>query len=318
MKRFLLLVAVCALAAPASAADPADDVRRAEIAFAKAFADRDAAAFFGMVLEDASFLSPVKTLGGKAQVKERWSRFFQGPKAPFSWGPERVAVNAAGTVGLSTGPVYAGGKHVGNYSSVWLKQADGSWKILFDGPGSPPACLAAESAVDESVVDVEGGAKVTARKFGSGPYILLVPSGGLGFEDLKQLGDLATVIGYEPRKDSAQLAELEAVRRHYAAEKVTLLGEGSLAPLAARYAAEHPEHVARLVLVSPKGDVGKPAMPVLVLRGAKDAAAPPLADARTVTLRGGAPADDPVNVFGPIRQFLRGEPPLGAEKIAAR
>src|SRR5205085_9991875 len=110
-------------AAAASAADPVDEVRRSEISFAKAFADRDQAAFFAHVLEDASFLAPNRTLSGKAQVKETWSRFFKGPEAPFSWGPERVVVNGGGTIGLSTGPVYdAKGNHAGNFSSIWVKQ----------------------------------------------------------------------------------------------------------------------------------------------------------------------------------------------------
>ena len=42
-----------------------------------------------------------------------------------------------------------------------------------------------------------------------------------------------------------------------------------------------------------------------------------LPDARLVTVKGAAHAswlDDPVTVFSAIRQFLRGEWPLGAEK----
>lgn len=116
----------------------AKDVRDAETAFAKAFADRDQAKFFAWVAEDANFLSPNKTLAGKAQVVEAWSRFFKDASAPFSWKPERVAMNGAGDIGLSTGPVLdAAGKHVGNYSSIWQKQKDGTWKVIFDGPGAP-------------------------------------------------------------------------------------------------------------------------------------------------------------------------------------
>lgn len=134
-----LPIALFVLAA-AGTAGPADQVRDAEAAFAKAFADRDQAAFFAFVAEDATFLSPTKTLGGKAQVTESWSRYFRDPKAPFAWRPERVVVNGAGDIGLSTGPVFdATGKQTGNFSSVWRKQGDGTWKVLFDGPGAP-AC----------------------------------------------------------------------------------------------------------------------------------------------------------------------------------
>ncbi|MBC8647785.1 MAG: nuclear transport factor 2 family protein [Thermoanaerobaculia bacterium] len=122
----------------------AREVKAAEAAFAAAFADRDQAKFFSFVAEDAVFLSPGETLTGKPQVVQGWSRFFQGASAPFSWRPERVVANGAGDLGLSLGPVFdPAGKQVGNYSSVWRKQKDGTWKVIFDGPGSP-VCPPAE------------------------------------------------------------------------------------------------------------------------------------------------------------------------------
>jgi ketosteroid isomerase-like protein len=131
----LLCLATVSRGADSSAAK---DVRDAETAFAKAFADRDQAKFFAWVAEDANFLSPGRTLAGKAQVVEAWSRFFKDAAAPFSWKPERIAMNGAGDIGLSTGPVLdPAGKHVGNFSSIWQKQKDGSWKVIFDGPGAP-------------------------------------------------------------------------------------------------------------------------------------------------------------------------------------
>jgi ketosteroid isomerase-like protein len=134
----VFLAAAAAGRAAESGAAAAKDVKDAETAFAKAFADRDQAKFFAFVAEDANFLSPNRTLAGKAQVVETWSRFFKDSTAPFSWRPERVVVNGAGDIGLSMGPVLdPGGKHIGNFSSVWQKQKDGAWKVVFDGPGSP-------------------------------------------------------------------------------------------------------------------------------------------------------------------------------------
>lgn len=121
-------------------ADDAAGARQAEVAFAKAFADRDAAAFFSLVADDAKFFGKTKTLSGKAAVVEGWSAYLKDPKAPFSWRPERVETNAAGDLAFSTGPVFdAAGNHIGNYASVWQKQNDGTWKIVFDGPPAP-AC----------------------------------------------------------------------------------------------------------------------------------------------------------------------------------
>jgi ketosteroid isomerase-like protein len=134
----LLFVAAASTVRAGDSAAAASAVKDAESAFAKAFADRDPAKFFAFVAEDANFLSPSRTLAGKPQVVEAWSRFFKDPVAPFSWRPERVVVNGAGAVGLSTGPVLdPAGKHIGNFSSIWQKQKEGSWKVIFDGPGGP-------------------------------------------------------------------------------------------------------------------------------------------------------------------------------------
>ena len=89
---FTLLVATTAFAQSA-----ADAVRASEVAFAKAFADRDAAKFFAYVVDDASFLPPPRTIAGKAAVVERWSRFFSATVAPFSWSPERVCSYSTAT-----------------------------------------------------------------------------------------------------------------------------------------------------------------------------------------------------------------------------
>ena len=130
-----VLGAALFLTFPVFAADPVDEVRRAEVAFAKAFADRDAAKFFSFVADDATFLGG-RTSSGRKAIVDSWSRFFEGPVAPFSWGPERVSVDATGTLGLSTGPVFdPDGKHSGTYISTWTKQKDGAGKILFDSGG---------------------------------------------------------------------------------------------------------------------------------------------------------------------------------------
>jgi hypothetical protein len=67
MKR-LPLVSMCllllVLTLPASAADRTEEVRATEIAFAKAFADRDEKKFFSYLADDAQFL------GGKKLCEE--------------------------------------------------------------------------------------------------------------------------------------------------------------------------------------------------------------------------------------------------------
>ena len=131
----LLLV----LTSPVSAADRAEEVRTTEIAFAKAFADRDAKKFFSYVAEDAQFLGRRSIMRGKQEVTAAWSEFFKPAVAPFRWQPERVVTNAAGDLGFSSGPVYDdAGAQTGTFTSTWIRQPDGSWKILFDGGSDCP------------------------------------------------------------------------------------------------------------------------------------------------------------------------------------
>ena len=130
-----LILAVAMLQAGAAAPDRAaltEQVRRAEAAFAKTMADRDHAAFTSFLAEDAIFLGRT-AWRGKAAVAEAWKGFFSTRKAPFAWQPERVEVNDAGTMALSTGPVFdPDGTQTGNFSSVWRREADGKWKVVFD------------------------------------------------------------------------------------------------------------------------------------------------------------------------------------------
>jgi ketosteroid isomerase-like protein len=137
MRTLTIAVAVALLVSTAaSAADRADEVREAERGFAKAFADRDAARFAAFISDDATFLGASRALVGKAEIMRVWSEYLKAKDAPFSWYPDRVAVNGAGDLGLTWGPVFdAKGKHILNFQSVWQRQGDGSWKVLFDGPG---------------------------------------------------------------------------------------------------------------------------------------------------------------------------------------
>jgi ketosteroid isomerase-like protein len=141
MRKTILFLAMSLYAASMFAADAAEEARKSETAFAKAFASQDQEKFFSFVAPDAQFLGPRRVLSGKAKVREVWSHFFEGHKAPFSWAPDRVVANAAGNLALSTGPIHDDeGNLIGNYASIWQKEADGSWRIIFDGPGSGPPC----------------------------------------------------------------------------------------------------------------------------------------------------------------------------------
>jgi ketosteroid isomerase-like protein len=120
-----------------STTDLEEQVRATERAFAKSMADRDLAAFTAHLADETVFVGAA-ALRGRQAVVDAWSRFFEGPEAPFSWEPETVLVLASGTLALSSGPVRNPvGERVGTFNSVWRREADGTWRIVFD-KGCPP------------------------------------------------------------------------------------------------------------------------------------------------------------------------------------
>ena len=124
----------------------AEEVQAREIAFAKTMADRDHAAFSTFVSEEALFLGAT-TLRGREAVARGWRPFFDGPRAPFSWEPERVEVTDSGTLAISTGPVRSpAGERIGTFNSTWRLEADGQWRVVLD-IGCPP-CRCPESPAE--------------------------------------------------------------------------------------------------------------------------------------------------------------------------
>lgn len=255
MRRFFLLVLI--LAAANAFADAAEEVRQAETAFAKAFADRDQAKFFSFVADDATFLNGRITMTGKPEVIKRWSAFFTSKSAPFSWRPERVAVNAAGNLGLSTGPVFdPEGNQVGFFSSVWQKNAAGEWRVMFDGPGGPPP-------VSEGFIKAADGARLHYRKIGEGQTVVILPFASLMFDSFKPLANGATLIAYDMRSrgrsDRADdklsimqdVEDLESVRKAFNVDRFVPIGFSYLGKMVALYALAHPERVERMVQIGP-------------------------------------------------------------------
>lgn len=109
------------------------------------------------------------------------------------------------------------------------------------------------------------------RAFGGGPDTVVVVHGFQGNNqnylapDLHALARGRTLLYYDQRggghsspvSDPEQLGieahvrDLEALRRHFGLDRLALLGHSGGAAITARYAADHPDRTARLVLVAP-------------------------------------------------------------------
>jgi len=114
-----------------------EEVRAAETAFARSMAERDFAAFVAHLSDEAVFFSDHGVLRGKDAVAAGWKAYYEGPKAPFSWRAETVEVLDSGALALSSGPVFApDGRRFATFNSIWRREADGRWRVVFD-KGTP-------------------------------------------------------------------------------------------------------------------------------------------------------------------------------------
>lgn len=132
-----------------------------ERSFARSVADHDAAAFAGHVGENAVFNAGAREpIRGRDAIAKRWIGLIEGKRVRLRWYPTRVAM-AAGVEDLawSSGPTLievldpqAKDKYLtGAYRSVWHRDADGVWRVLFDDGVEP------RSATPEDVAAFEAG-----------------------------------------------------------------------------------------------------------------------------------------------------------------
>jgi ketosteroid isomerase-like protein len=138
VRRSVVLLVTVAMFLPLSTAHGqmngvATEVEAREVAFAKTMADRSLDAFASFISPEAIFFNGNVPLKGRDAIVRAWAAFFEGPTAPFSWHPDVVEVLESGTLALSSGPVRApSGDEVGRFNSIWRKDADGEWRVVFD------------------------------------------------------------------------------------------------------------------------------------------------------------------------------------------
>jgi ketosteroid isomerase-like protein len=146
-----LALAACASPVPAPDADVASLIA-AERAFAAMAADQGVrASFLANFADDGIAFEP-----GPVRLREAWSTrpAPADPKAVrLQWAPAAAAVAASADIGFTTGPFtlsLASGARPpshGIFTSVWRRDAAGTWKVVLDaGVGTPTEIAAAELA----------------------------------------------------------------------------------------------------------------------------------------------------------------------------
>ena len=145
MRRIAFVAASLLLVPPAFAQAAAEcEVWNRELSFAQAVADHDTEAFVEHLLPDSTFIggNDQPTVGADAIATE-WAPLIAGKGIVLRWYPEAVHVAGNGTVALSRGPYWMenpapGAKQrylAGRFISTWLRDADGTWHVAFDGGG---------------------------------------------------------------------------------------------------------------------------------------------------------------------------------------
>jgi len=135
----LIVLGADTVASAQNADTAADDVRAADAAWLKVYSAKDlnkSVAFFD---EQGSMLSPNDPIAtGKAAISKLIAGDFTF--GDLTWQVDKAGVSKSGDLGYTSGrykfsfkdPSGKPATDNGKYLTVWKKQADGSWKVLFD------------------------------------------------------------------------------------------------------------------------------------------------------------------------------------------
>lgn len=137
-------------ASPRAAAAPAElarTLRRADAAFARSVADRDAAAFRAFLEEEAVFVSGTGLLQGREAIFARWQRFLVEGGPVLRWAPTGGDGAASGDLGWTVGSSRYEGKDAAGkpvvadsrYLTVWRRTGEAPWRVALDMELAPAA-----------------------------------------------------------------------------------------------------------------------------------------------------------------------------------
>jgi pimeloyl-ACP methyl ester carboxylesterase len=140
---------------------------------------------------------------------------------------------------------------------------------------TPPA-----TATETGFVQVEDDVRLFYQRFGTGTPTLFVPARLELVETFAPLFERFDAVTWDPRGRGlssrpsdmsrygleVEMADAEALRRHFGADRIVYVGISLWGSMAVHYAARHPDHVAGAVALSPlpvrEADMGPPANPV--------------------------------------------------------
>ena len=156
----MLFAAACDPRVSPSAPDHhiGDTIREQETAINAAITREDAAAVAAFYAPDAMMFNPGEAVHDRPEtIRAAYQMLFDDPNGALSFHSAAVVIPSSGDYASSQGLFSISftdpASHhrvdmTGNYMSLWRKQDDGSWKIMYDmaTPGAPPASPTATPA----------------------------------------------------------------------------------------------------------------------------------------------------------------------------
>ncbi|HEY0232265.1 MAG TPA: DUF4440 domain-containing protein [Dokdonella sp.] len=129
------------------------EVWNRELSFARSVDAHDSAAFAAHLHAGAVFGAGTPApIRGRAAITEDWKEIIEGSRFVLRWRPGFVAIGGDPNIALSSGPAWTDNPDpnakqrytISRFTSTWVKEADGQWRVLFDGAGAPPKAATAE------------------------------------------------------------------------------------------------------------------------------------------------------------------------------
>ena len=151
----LYSVVAVAVEVAASPDSPRCQVWQRELGFARSVADHDLVAFAGFLAANTAFGVSREPIVGREAVTREWQGIIDGSALKLEWYPAVVTVGGDGRTAYSSGPALyqdpkTGAYRHGRYGSVWQREADGEWRMIFDDGIRPePADAAVVQAFRE-------------------------------------------------------------------------------------------------------------------------------------------------------------------------
>ena len=137
----ILLMAARSLPAQKKDSTGESAIRAADQGWARVFGAKDLQGSLEFCADNASFMAPNAPVAiGKDAIGKSFTAFFTLSDLKITWHPIKIEVARSGDLGYSTGEYDMSfkdpaGKTItdrGKYVTVWKKQPNGGWKVIYD------------------------------------------------------------------------------------------------------------------------------------------------------------------------------------------